>query len=239
MPNILNIKNEKLENIIQLDGNFCILCNANSIKASAIRTLASQLLFEHELDIVQQRKQLSAKKEYIASRFLIKTFISRHFEISYNTIQLSFNNNLNKLQAVVNNKPLPINISLAHSKGMVLFAISTEEALIGVDIEYQNLDRDIVALSEHFFHPNEFSAIAKGDYIKFYQLWTLKESIAKATGQSIYQLLGQETLQVLKGFHYTLAQHNGFQLAALQSGEFSSPSCYLLDLEKLLQSYDE
>ena len=239
MPNILQINNENLDKIIHLDRPFCVLCDANSIKASAIKPLALQLLFEDELDVIAQRKKLSAKKEYIVSRFLIKTLVSRYFKISYHCLRLSFNNKLKKLQAIVNDKPLAINMSLAHSKGMVFFALSTEEIVIGVDIEYQNDDRDIISVAENFFHPSEYKTLTKDQHTTFYQLWTLKESLAKATGQSIFQLLGQDTMQAIKGFHYTLGQYDGFQLATLQNRGLNAPPCYLLELEKLLRNYDK
>ena len=239
MPNILQINNENLDKIIHLDRHFCVLCDASGIKASAIKSLAVQLLFDDELDVIEQRKKLIAKKEYIASRFLIKTLISRHFKISYHCIRLSFNDKLKKLQAIVNDKPLAINISLAHSKGMVFFSICTRATVIGVDIEYQNVDRDIISVAENFYHPNEYKALAKDQHATFYRLWTLKESLAKATGQSIFELLGQDTMQAIKGFHYTLGQYDDFQLATLQNGGLSAPPCYLLDLEKLLKNYDE
>lgn len=134
---------------------------------------------------------------------------------------------------------MAINISLTHSKGMIFFALSDETTALGVDIEHHNFNRNMLSVTKAFFHPNERKALTKDDYTRFYQLWTLKESLAKATGQSIFELLAQDTMQALKDFQYTLGQHDNFQLATIHNREFSAPPCYLLDLEKLLHNYYE
>lgn len=239
LPNILQIKAGDLNNVLKAKSPYIVLCNCNNINERNVNTLANQLLFDNELEAFEARKKLLAKKEYITSRFLIKTIISHHFNISYHTIQLCFNHNLKKLQAIVNNQPLPINISLAHSKGMVFFVINEENVLLGVDVEYQDSNRDITAVSESYFHPSETKSLTKNDHTRFYQLWTLKESLAKATGQSIFELLGQNTIQIIKNFHYQLGLHDGFQCAVLQNRKVLPSPGYLLNLESALLHYAE
>lgn len=239
MLNTFAIKIAELTNINDKNGTYCVLCNADNIKEKDISALAAKLLVEHELQLLQQRKKPRAKKEYIASRFLIKTLISKHLKLPYNKLELSFNRQNNQLQAIFNRQPMAINISLAHSKGMIFFALSDETTALGVDIEHHNFNRNMLSVAKAFFHPNEYKALTKDDYTRFYQLWTLKESLAKATGQSIFELLAQDTMQALKDFQYTLGQYDNFQLATIHNCEFSPPPCYLLDLEKLLHNYHE
>ena len=235
----LQIKTSDLKSIVKANSPYIVLCNSNSIEEHSIKGLAIHLLFDNELSIFEGRKKLLAKKEYVTSRFLIKSIISQHFNIAYHTLTLCFNSTLKKLQAKVNNKLLPINISLAHSKGMVFFVIDEESVSLGIDIEYQDSSRDINTLSKNFFHPSECIVIANDEQEKFYQLWTLKESLAKATKQSIFELLAQNTMQILKDFNYQVAQHDGFQLALIHSGKFNASTCYLLNLDKALQDYDK
>jgi 4'-phosphopantetheinyl transferase len=237
--NTVEIKIATLSNIKLEGGAFYVLCNAGIIKKTGLSALAHQLLSAHEQALFQQRKSLMAKKEYLTSRFLIKSLLSKQLRLPYQEIQLSFNNQSQKLEAIYHHQPLAVNISLAHSKGMVFFAICDAKTAIGVDIEYQNINRNILPLAEEFFHPKEFKALSKNSHLKFYQLWTLKESLAKAKGLSVLELLGQDTLKLLKTFQYTFSQYDNFQLAAIHNREFSSMPCYLVDLEKSLENHHE
>lgn len=234
-----DIKIAALNNINQESGPYSILCRATDLKEYQLLPLATKLLTDTELTIFQQRKSLMAQKEYIASRFLIKTLIAQHLNMPYQTIQVSFNHRINKLQALVNNSPAAINISLAHSKGWVFFAISDVRTSLGVDIEYKNCGRDILAVSEAFFHPNECEQLTQHSYEKFYQLWTLKESLAKAKAQSIFQLLGQDSQALLKKFRQNLGEYDNFQLAAIHNHEINTMPCYLLDLAQALENHHE
>jgi 4'-phosphopantetheinyl transferase len=241
--NTFDIKASDINDINHTDGPYAILCNANNIKAKDIPLLASKLLSEHELRLVQRRKKLTAKKEYIASRLLIKSLISKNLNLPYKQLELRFNSRSNKLQAIFNNQPLAVDISLAHSKGMIFFALnftlSHVKATLGVDIEEQNKKRNIISVAKAFFHPDEVSTLAQGDYAKFYQLWTLKESLAKATGQSIFELLAQDTRLLLEEYQHALYQHTNFQLAVIHHHKMAPIPCYLIDLEPLLNYYHE
>lgn len=239
MLNTLDIKTVELNNVNHTDGAYCVLCNASNIKEKDITALAAHLLSEHELTILQQRKKLPAKKEYIASRFLIKTLISKHLKLPYPQLELRFNSQKKKLQAIFNNQPMAITISLAHSKGMIFFALGDENTTLGVDIEYQNMNRNILSVAEAFFHSVEFKALSQHDYTKFYQLWTLKESLAKATSQSVLALLSQNTMLLLDEYQHALGQYANFQLAAIHHHELKQLPCYLLNLEKLLKNNHE
>lgn len=235
----LQVKTGDLNSIIKASPPYIVLCDSKSVEESHINGLATQLLSDNELDIFEERKKLLAKKEYITSRFLIKSLISKHLNIDYRTLTLCFNHTLKKLQAKANSKLLPINISLAHSKGMVFFVIDEESISLGIDIEYQDSNRDIITLSKNFFHPSECIVIAHDEQEKFYQLWTLKESLAKATKQSIFELLAQNTMQIIKDFNYQVALYDGFQLALIYRGKFNASTCYLLNLDRALQDYDK
>lgn len=239
MLNTFDIKVTDLDSINYTHRPYCVLCDASKIAAIDIPVLASKLLFDGELQLLQQRKKLCAKKEYIVSRFLIKTLISKHLKLPYNKIQLRFNHQEKKLQAIFNHQPIAMNISLAHSKGIVFFALSDKKTALGVDIEYQNFKRNIVNVAAEFFHPEEYKTLTQDDYLKFYQLWTLKESLAKVSGQSIFELLSQNTVLLLEKYQHSLGQYDNFQLAAIHSGELSPMPCNLLNLATILNNYHE
>ncbi|MGB2739911.1 MAG: 4'-phosphopantetheinyl transferase superfamily protein [Cognaticolwellia sp.] len=243
MLNTFDIKTSDINDIKHTDSPYALLCNANDIQTKDIPLLASKLLSEHELKLMQRRKKITAKKEYIASRFLIKSLISKNLNLPYEQLELRFNSQNNKLQAIFQSQSVAVDISLAHSKGMIFFALSFAfshiKTTLGVDIEEQNMKRDIVSVAEAFFHPDEVNTLTRRDYAKFYQLWTLKESLAKATGQSVFELLAQDTMLLLKEYQYALYQHANFQLAAIHNNQVNPMPCYLLDLEPLLNNHHE
>ncbi|MGB1263377.1 MAG: 4'-phosphopantetheinyl transferase family protein [Cognaticolwellia sp.] len=232
--NTIAIKIADINEVAHADNPCCILSKANDIDEQNLSRLSSTLLHEQEQKVFLQRKNITAKKEYLTSRFLIKTVLSQRLNLPYEKMQLRFNSKTSTLEALVNNKALAINISLAHSKGSVFFAINDEKSAIGVDIEYQNSKRNIIDVAKTFFHPDECKVLTKDSIQQFYQLWTLKESLAKATGQSIFQLLGQNTKQLLKHYQYTLGQFEQFQLAVIHTNQCSTIPCYVVSLNNLM-----
>ena len=72
-------------------------------------------------------------------------------------------------------------VSLSHSGGWLVGAISTEGA-IGVDIEQHRPDRDFIALASAAFGPQECRLVESGGGPEFYRIWTLREAMAKARG---------------------------------------------------------
>jgi len=86
----------------------------------------------------------------------------------------------------------PWHFNVAHSGDYIALAFS-RSGPIGVDIEWRARRTRIDALARHYFGPNELSdwselAPAARRY-RFFQLWTLKEAIAKARGTSVWSTL--------------------------------------------------
>lgn len=76
--------------------------------------------------------------------------------------------------------------SLSHSANRVLCAVS--DSAVGCDAEH--IRPTSLSLADRFFTPIEQEQIAKASDRKkmFFRLWTLKESVIKATGQSLSHL---------------------------------------------------
>jgi 4'-phosphopantetheinyl transferase len=78
-----------------------------------------------------------------------------------------------------------LHFSLAHTRGLVCCAVTTELA-VGIDAEYDRPLSDSLDLARQFFAPDESAALAAlppADRSKrFYALWTLKECFVKAIG---------------------------------------------------------
>lgn len=231
---IIPVNIENLDKIDKTIKPCYFLYDANDIDNTYIEILIQKLLHPNERKIVERRKNIVAKKEYIASRFLIKTYIEQYLNISYKEIQLCFDEKTNSLKALYKNKILPLHIVLSHSKGLVFFGINNNKTNMGVDIEYHNTQRDITAVMLSYFHPSEASKILSDEYSKFYSLWTLKEALAKITGESVLSTLGQETVQQLAPYSYTTGQYKSFSFAIIQTHTLTTPCFYLVNNEKAL-----
>lgn len=92
-----------------------------------------------------------------------------------------------------------LHFSLAHTREWVLLAVATSP--LGVDVEYVDPNFPFADILPTSFSAPEQAAIGQSPNPReqFYQLWTRKEALVKATGQGIDETL--PTLPVLEGAH--------------------------------------
>ncbi len=216
-----------------------VLYDANHINEQDIALLTTELLHGNEKKILARRKKIIAKKEYIASRLLIKLHIAKYLNIPYQNLHLDFDEQENQLKAIYNTKPLALNISLAHSKGIVFFAITKNAVKVGVDIEFQNPHRETLPLIETYFHPDEVSTLLGNEKGQFYQYWTLKEALAKMANKTVLDVLKQDTKQQLSHYHHATGQYQQFALSIVQTDPIEVQSLYLVHTDNLLQLHHE
>lgn len=74
-------------------------------------------------------------------------------------------------------------VSLSHSRGWIACAVGPGPDL-GIDIEMPRIGRDLDGIAEAAFGPRERDRAA-GNPAAFYRIWTLREAMAKATGQGM------------------------------------------------------
>lgn len=144
--------------------------------ASAEQIMSSD---EHE----RAQKFIRGKDDYIASRWLLRTVLARYTGVS--PAAVSF------LRTDKGKPYLPesdIQFSLSHSSHWALLAVGRIE-LIGVDVEAIRSTRDLLGISESYYHAQEFARLQALETIHqtnyFYRLWTLKEALLKAVGTGI------------------------------------------------------
>ncbi len=93
----------------------------------------------------------------------------------------------------------PLRFNLSHSQGCVLIAIASNQE-VGIDVEKIQDDKDIVAIAERFFSPDEFQEIKSSEGTKrllaFYACWARKEACLKAQGVGIANYLHSFTVSV-------------------------------------------
>jgi 4'-phosphopantetheinyl transferase len=93
-----------------------------------------------------------------------------------------------------NGKPLltqsspALHFNLAHSEGLALLALALDLE-VGVDVEQIRGGPDLAAIAPRFFSPRENAQLdavaAAGRAEAFYQCWTRKEAVIKATGEGL------------------------------------------------------
>ncbi len=85
-----------------------------------------------------------------------------------------------------------IYFSVSHSKDKLVHAFTLEGSL-GVDIEYINANRKIMALAKRYFHWSEFQWLStlnlEQSVTMFYSLWSRKEAVCKAQGGRLWYYL--------------------------------------------------
>jgi 4'-phosphopantetheinyl transferase len=89
--------------------------------------------------------------------------------------------------------------SLTHTRGMVACAVAAD-ADVGIDIERLDREVDAPAISARFFAPTETAGLARLDERarreRFFDVWTLKESLVKALGLGLAVSIGRFAFDV-------------------------------------------
>lgn len=114
------------------------------------------------------------KKRYIVSRYGVRLIISI---FTFNSPELI------EFHSLANKKPSAegIEFNISHSKNIILVAVSNLP--VGIDIEIINQDFDYHPLVKACFS-NEEQFIIRSPQT-FYQMWTRKEALLKATGEGL------------------------------------------------------
>lgn len=110
-----------------------------------------------------------------------------------------------------------IHYSVSHCRDQIVQAFSLGGEL-GIDVEFNNPQRNYMALAQRYFHAQEFkylSALNNEQAISlFYNLWTTKEAICKAQGGRLWYYLAENCLNkskniksTIKGLHIVQLHH--------------------------------
>ncbi|WP_105264874.1 4'-phosphopantetheinyl transferase family protein [Pseudoalteromonas sp. T1lg76] len=172
------------------------------LSLSAAIELDEAHLHPGELEVLNRRKQPQAKREYLSSRYFIKTLAQRLFpqyaQAPLTSWQSVFNEQERALQLFIDGQLLDINVVISHSHGHIAVAITQgQQSLLGVDIEKRDANRRFEKLAAHFYPEVEARDIGN-NVDTFFRVWTLKEAYAKAAKQSISTLLSQPILPLLE-----------------------------------------
>ena len=93
-----------------------------------------------------------------------------------------------------------IHFNLSHSGDLVVCAVSGQA--VGADIERIERKADADAIAKRFFSPDEIAYLAAQDddtHAAFYQIWTMKESYVKWSGQGLSAPLDSFSVLAMAG----------------------------------------
>lgn len=125
------------------------------------------------------------KNHFIKRRSILRKLLSSYLGIKPIEIELKYSRLGKPYIAKSNNK---IFFNTSHSKDHVLFGFS-EEAELGVDIEFLDAEIEAELISTHFFCSAEISLIQNSvGNIKsevFFRLWCIKEAYIKLIGKGL------------------------------------------------------
>jgi len=123
------------------------LFNANELSEETVALFAHQYLCTSELAIYDQRKALLTKKEFVASRLLIKYCAfkllsslkaSSPTTIDFKQIIVEFNEDLSCLEVSYQQQLLPLTVSLSHSQGVVFLGVILQSKQQNTQLEMQS-----------------------------------------------------------------------------------------------------
>lgn len=239
MQHELIFKKRHLLNIDFKDKILNCLFDASQITDLHCFSLAPKYLHSKELLVFERRKKLLAKKEYLASRFIIKTLIANWHDCSFEMLNVCFNTVKNRLEVFKDKELLPYRVSLSHSKGQVFVAVTQENNELGVDIESIDIKRQIRKLTESFFHSKEQALVELNGAEEFYKLWTLKEAVAKMRGQAVMTILGEDITALSSEIFAMSATYHDFSIALVSSKPSNKITINIVKISLLVKGSHE
>lgn len=143
------------------------------------------------------------RKRYLLTRAAIRLALAPHAGVPAGALAFSYESHgkpfLEPLPGAV-----PLRFNISHTAGLIAIALCSTGA-VGVDVENVHARAAPRDIADHYFAPEEAAALrALPDDehdLRFYQLWTLKESFIKATGHGL--------TMPLQNFRFDLGAKNG------------------------------
>ena len=158
----------------------------NSLDRYAISSEVAHWLRGEEKNRYNRYQSQRQREHFLFGRVLLKTILSKY--IGCAPADLKFDIDTRGKPFVSSDNTLSLSFNLSHSGNRVVFAVSKNQDL-GVDLELIKKERAILKIAERYFSTSEtreLRNLPKASQVKrFYELWTLKESVLKACGYGL------------------------------------------------------
>ena len=122
------------------------------------------------------------KRQFLVARMLLRLAVSKMMNVPVHEITVRDRVGSAPELVVADGHFSPPNFSISHTRNWVGCALSTD-VMLGFDIEVNDRNRDIAALSEAAFQRNEQLWLTRqpdnSRIARFYQLWSTREALYK------------------------------------------------------------
>ena len=158
----------------------------NSLDRYAISSEVAHWLRGEEKNRYNRYQSQRQREHFLFGRVLLKTILSKYIGCAPADLKLDIDTRGKPF--VSSDNTLSLTFNLSHSGNRVVFAVSKNQDL-GVDLELIKKERAILKIAERYFSTSEtreLRNLPKASQVKrFYELWTLKESVLKACGYGL------------------------------------------------------
>jgi 4'-phosphopantetheinyl transferase len=182
------------------------------------------------------------QRQYLLGRMLLRLAVSRLLHVPPESISTIDRPGFSPSLLLPDGCPHP-GFSLSHSGHWVACAISPA-AVLGLDIEITDAERDLAGIAETAFHPAEAAWLGNrpGDerVAAFYRLWTLKEALFKLASNRSH---AQKDVPLVDGTGAPVSHGDGWFSHAMMHADIAIALCStqpvpditLLDASELLR----
>lgn len=164
------------------------------------------------------------KNNYIICRGFLRTLISKYIRVPAVDICFIYNK-YGKPNIAKDQNPLFLNFNLSHSGDYCLIAIVFDHD-IGVDIEKHEHLEDYLEIAYSFFSKKEYAILYQSNKYNsqrlFYDIWTMKEALVKASGQGISFGLNHWRVLANSDDHFVLIEDTKFRIYKIFINTFYS-----------------
>lgn len=161
-------------------------------------TVFDKLLSEDERVRARRFRLRRDADRYVVARGILRVMLDRYCMTDPAQIRFAYGPH-GRPSMLANPTSEHIYFSVSHSDDLVLYAFSRSCMQIGIDVERQYPLLDIEQIAARFFTAGECGELARVDAswkeAAFFQCWTHKEALAKATGEGL--AFGIERLDVM------------------------------------------
>jgi len=155
---------------------------------------AASFLSGDELERAEEYMHKEAKHRFILGRAMLRIIFARYSGLRASEVIFSCTSNMKPYVQGTN-----IQFNLSHSADLVLIALA--DTPVGVDVEIANNTFDFSCILPICFSVEEAGHIKFHGRPSFYQCWTRKEALLKASGIGLESYMQQ--LPCLDGTHKT------------------------------------
>lgn len=194
-------------------------------------SMYTNILMDDEIEKARRFHYKKDKDNYIICRGALRNLISSSIDINPQEIIFKYNS-FGKPELSLSQNIKGLKFNLSHSGDLCLIAV-TNDLDIGVDIEKVSYIENCSSIAQNFFSESEIMLLrfASNDERQelFYNLWTQKEALVKASGKGLTFGMDHWSINPRSGKHklkiynteYTVIPfkiHNDYQSALCLAG---------------------